>query len=89
MEKTGWEIARAERMKNMREAGKRMETIRTNIVTKLKNTCGMSVLLLHDVFNSCKNNVTSGQPETQAPHITRCHMLLLQTYAESHRHIFY
>lgn len=68
----------------MRGAGKGMETIRTNIVTKAEKH--MSVLLSHDVLHSCKNNVTSG--ETQAPHITRCCMLLLQTHAETHRHKF-
>lgn len=30
---------------------------------KLKNTCGMSVLLLHDVLHSCKNSVTLAEQE--------------------------
>lgn len=47
----------------------------------------MSVILLHDVLNSCKNNVTSRERETQAPHTTRCHMLLLQTHTEAQTHI--
>lgn len=40
---------------------------------RLKNTCGMSVLLLHDVSPSCENTVPLEDGETQPARRTRCH----------------
>lgn len=81
---------RRQRMKNMRRGReKAWRQLEQTLSQKLKNICGMAVLLLHDVLHSCNNNVTLGERETQAPHRTRCRMLLLQTHAESHRLIFY
>lgn len=70
-------------MKNMRGAGKGKRRSEQTLSRKLKNICGMSVLLLRDVLHSCKNNVTLGDPETLAAHITRCHISLFETHAES------